>query len=178
MSSLFPFESLVSSSCAAFASCAAKLAFDFSETSLVAIASQKIAEAAPPNYYGIVSLYAAWPLRGVMVVAMILLNSLMLKYYVDAMKRWSALQATVLNFALNFLLSALVGNALFGEHLPFKWWLGASLITCGVFLISTEKIKVPERPERWGNRWGLGKSRSHPKKEEQAVQSNEKKKDK
>ena len=43
---------------------------------------------------------------------------------------------TVLNNAANFLASALIGWAAFGEALPRQWFLGAGLIVAGVSLVA------------------------------------------
>ncbi|KAK1273183.1 hypothetical protein QJS04_geneDACA015208 [Acorus gramineus] len=56
--------------------------------------------------------------------------------YVKSLKALSSLQATVTNFAMNFLSSGLAGFFLFEESLSSKWFAGAALIVLGVFVLS------------------------------------------
>ncbi|SOV78233.1 conserved Plasmodium membrane protein, unknown function [Plasmodium sp. gorilla clade G3] len=76
----------------------------------------------------------------------ILCNMIMIKHYVLLMKHYSAFYATVLNFSLNFFLSALCGIIFFHEKRKFLWFFGVILIISGlVFIlkdtINEEKIK-------------------------------------
>ncbi|KAL3514738.1 hypothetical protein ACH5RR_027455 [Cinchona calisaya] len=66
----------------------------------------------------------------------ILLNVIMWGCYVNSLKALSSLQATVTNFATNFLSSGLAGFFLFEEVLPFQWFAGAVLIVIGVIILS------------------------------------------
>ncbi|KAI5083793.1 hypothetical protein GOP47_0003536, partial [Adiantum capillus-veneris] len=66
----------------------------------------------------------------------VLLNVLMWSCYVRSLKVLSSLQATVVNFASNFLISGLAGYLCFSEHLPPQWFLGAFLIVTGIVLLS------------------------------------------
>ncbi|CDP14377.1 unnamed protein product [Coffea canephora] len=66
----------------------------------------------------------------------ILLNALMWGCYVNSLKALSSLQATVTNFATNFLSSGLAGFFLFKEVLPFQWFAGATIIVLGVIVLS------------------------------------------
>ncbi|XP_062080100.1 uncharacterized protein LOC133784843 [Humulus lupulus] len=58
----------------------------------------------------------------------VLFNLTMWGCYVNSLRALSSLQATVTNFATNFLTSGLVGHFLFEEPLPFQWFSGATLI--------------------------------------------------
>ncbi|KNC78250.1 hypothetical protein SARC_09308 [Sphaeroforma arctica JP610] len=60
----------------------------------------------------------------------------------------SALEATVINTACNFSVSALLGSVLFGEELTLQWCFGLSLILAGVLLI-VRQTTLPnmEKPE-------------------------------
>ncbi|WOH00664.1 hypothetical protein DCAR_0520037 [Daucus carota subsp. sativus] len=71
----------------------------------------------------------------------IFFNVLMWGCYVNSLKALSSLQATVTNFAINFLTSGLAGFFLFEEALSFKWFAGASLIVVGVLLLSKSSIE-------------------------------------
>uniref|UniRef100_A0A0E0K879 EamA domain-containing protein n=1 Tax=Oryza punctata TaxID=4537 RepID=A0A0E0K879_ORYPU len=71
----------------------------------------------------------------------ILFNVTMWGCYVNSLKALSSLQATVTNFAANFISSGLAGYFLFEEPLPSKWFVGASLIIVGVFILSKSSIE-------------------------------------
>ncbi|CAL9204257.1 unnamed protein product [Musa hybrid cultivar] len=66
----------------------------------------------------------------------ILFNVIMWGCYVNSLKALSSLQATVTNFAANFLTSGLVGFFLFKEPLSSQWFVGAFFIILGVFVLS------------------------------------------
>ncbi|KAM3341708.1 hypothetical protein CQW23_11012 [Capsicum baccatum] len=70
----------------------------------------------------------------------ILFNVTMWGCYVNSLKALSSLQATVTNFATNFLSSGLAGFLLFREPLPIQWFAGASLIVLGVIVLSKSSI--------------------------------------
>ncbi|KAL2468275.1 hypothetical protein Fot_51906 [Forsythia ovata] len=71
----------------------------------------------------------------------IFFNVIMWGCYVNSMKALSSLQATVTNFATNFLFSGLAGFFLFEEALPAKWFAGAALIVIGVIILSKSSIE-------------------------------------
>ncbi|KAL8516410.1 hypothetical protein ACS0TY_014899 [Phlomoides rotata] len=71
----------------------------------------------------------------------VIFNVIMWGCYVNSMKSLSSLQATVTNFATNFLASGSSGFFLFGEALPFKWFSGAMLIVIGVIVLSKSSIE-------------------------------------
>ncbi|CAH1442875.1 unnamed protein product [Lactuca virosa] len=71
----------------------------------------------------------------------IFFNVVMWGCYVNSLKALSSLQATVTNFATNFLSSGLAGFFLFQEPLSLKWFAGALLIVVGVFVLSRSSIE-------------------------------------
>ncbi|XP_076943665.1 uncharacterized protein LOC143613983 [Bidens hawaiensis] len=71
----------------------------------------------------------------------ILFNVMMWGCYVKSLKALSSLQATVTNFATNFLSSGLAGFFLFEEPLSPKWFAGALLIVVGVFILSKSSVE-------------------------------------
>ncbi|KAL6524771.1 hypothetical protein OROMI_030364 [Orobanche minor] len=71
----------------------------------------------------------------------IFFNVVMWGSYVNSMRSLSSLQATVTNFATNFLCSGLSGFFLFEEALPVKWFAGAVLIMTGVVVLSKSSIE-------------------------------------
>ncbi|SOV80310.1 conserved Plasmodium membrane protein, unknown function [Plasmodium reichenowi] len=85
-------------------------------------------------------------IRIVYIFLFILCNIIMIKHYVLLMKHYSAFYATVLNFSLNFFLSALCGIIFFHEKRKLLWFFGVMLIICGLIFIlkdtiNEEKIK-------------------------------------
>ncbi|KAA8537551.1 hypothetical protein F0562_027159 [Nyssa sinensis] len=68
-------------------------------------------------------------------------NVIMWGCYINSLKALSSLQATVTNFATNFLSSGLAGFFLFEEALSFQWFAGALLIVIGVLLLSKSSIE-------------------------------------
>ncbi|XP_058091069.1 uncharacterized protein LOC131237367 [Magnolia sinica] len=67
--------------------------------------------------------------------------------YVNSLKALPSLQATVTNFATNFLSSGLAGFFLFKEPLSSQWFGGALLIVLGVFVLSKSSIDRKVRSE-------------------------------
>lgn len=43
----------------------------------------------------------------------------------------SATQVSIMNTSTNFIITALLGMAIFSEKLPPLWWLGAALLVVG-----------------------------------------------
>lgn len=74
-------------------------------------------------------------------------NVTMWACYVNSLRALSSLQATVTNFATNFLSSGLAGFFLFGETLSTKWFTGALLIVVGVFILTKSSIEKKENTD-------------------------------
>ncbi|KAI4336811.1 hypothetical protein L6164_015291 [Bauhinia variegata] len=75
----------------------------------------------------------------------LLFNVTMWACYVNSLKALSSLQATVTNFATNFITSGLAGFFLFDESLSFQWFAGALLIVIGVIVLSKSSIEEKVR---------------------------------
>lgn len=102
---------MISASCGSFASVCGKIAFGDSFTSSV-------------------------PIRVASGVGILVFNSVMLSLYVQVLQEVSALQASLLAFVCNYLISTVVGIVLFGESISPFWALGAFLMTLGALRIS------------------------------------------
>lgn len=74
------------------------------------------------------------------------LNTLLLYFNTLALKMWtlftkalarghSTTQVSIMNTSSNFVLTAVLGSAVFSEALPPLWWLGASLLVAGNVII-------------------------------------------
>ncbi|KAK7400122.1 hypothetical protein VNO78_11322 [Psophocarpus tetragonolobus] len=72
----------------------------------------------------------------------LLFNVIMWASYVNSLKALSSLQATVTNFATNFISSGLAGFFFFHESLSFQWFAGALLIIIGVVILSNSSIET------------------------------------
>ncbi|POM80482.1 Hypothetical protein PHPALM_1679 [Phytophthora palmivora] len=69
-------------------------------------------------------------------------NGLMLSCFVKGLHETDSLTATVTSAAVNFMLSAAGGFFFFEEHLPTRWFLGATIILIGMgFLLHGDADK-------------------------------------
>ncbi|XP_074646061.1 transmembrane protein 42-like [Tubulanus polymorphus] len=69
--------------------------------------------------------------------AVLLCNTIMWTCFVKALRRCtSTAEATIVNTATNFLLTAVFGQIVYGETLSVLWWLGVCLILSGLVVIS------------------------------------------
>ncbi|RKP38804.1 hypothetical protein BJ085DRAFT_1898, partial [Dimargaris cristalligena] len=74
--------------------------------------------------------------RAACLVLIGLSNILMWALFSKALhKADSSITVTVYNTAVNFFLTALLGNLVFGEPLSLRWWFGSSLILLGTVLM-------------------------------------------
>lgn len=135
---------ILSSGCASVAPVCAKFAFDTSPSSLVASIAPDVARLTgladrfvSEQRHSWVVTATDFVLRGFLVSATLLLNCFMMKFFVDALEKQNALDATVLNFALNFLFAGLLGHLVFGEVLSTTWMIGAIILLTSIQLISS-----------------------------------------
>ncbi|XP_060076405.1 transmembrane protein 42-like [Ylistrum balloti] len=77
-----------------------------------------------------------WYIQGVCFGLIFISNALMWTCFTKSLQLCtSSLEATVINTATNFLVSALIGWMFFHEGLSLKWWIGSLLILLGLMLI-------------------------------------------
>ena len=74
--------------------------------------------------------------RGILVALLVVLNSIMLSLYVKVLKAVSALQASLLAFVCNYLISTTFGIVIFGEAISMQWVLGATMMTAGALRVA------------------------------------------
>jgi hypothetical protein len=74
--------------------------------------------------------------RGILVGLLVVLNSIMLSLYVNVLQAVSALQASLLAFVCNYLISTTFGIVMFGEAISLQWVLGATLMTAGALRVA------------------------------------------
>ena len=55
----------------------------------------------------------------------------------------SATQVSIMNTSANFVLTALMGFAIFSEALPPLWWLGAAMLVVGNVIIGRKDEAAP-----------------------------------
>ncbi|XP_021339923.1 transmembrane protein 42-like isoform X2 [Mizuhopecten yessoensis] len=77
-----------------------------------------------------------WYLQGLCFGLIFVSNALMWTCFTKSLQLCpSSLEATVINTATNFIVSALIGWMFFHEILSLKWWIGSLLILSGLMLI-------------------------------------------
>ena len=69
------------------------------------------------------------------LVLMLLVNMVMLNFFMRAMREAGSIVATVAQNTVNFVFSALTGMLLFGEPLPLMWWCGTACMAGGIALL-------------------------------------------
>ncbi|BBN06781.1 hypothetical protein MPTK1_3g23850 [Marchantia polymorpha subsp. ruderalis] len=77
-----------------------------------------------------------WDFKVACYAIVVLCNVSMWSLYVRSLTALSSLQATVVNFGSNFLLSGLAGFLIFSEPAHFEWFAGAGFILAGIWVIS------------------------------------------
>eukprot|EP00699_Malawimonas_sp_californiana_P001243 EC715189.1.p1 GENE.EC715189.1~~EC715189.1.p1 ORF type:complete len:134 (+),score=4.68 EC715189.1:2-403(+) len=69
---------------------------------------------------------------------LLICNAVMVNFFTKALRMSAPAAATALSAASNFFVTAVYGMAIFGEHLPLQWWLGALLIAGGVACLAMD----------------------------------------
>lgn len=84
------------------------------------------------NNFGVVF----YVIKVIMIIIMVLVNMVMWTTFTKALNHCkTTIEATVLNTASNFLLTAAIGATLFDENVNFLWFLGLIMITVGLVMI-------------------------------------------
>lgn len=137
---------LLSGFLGASASCAAK--FAFSPDSPVVTGARTLIQQTPqvlgsddeattPFQYA--PTLVEYALRSVCLLLMIACNAFMLGSFLEGMEESGSIAGTGLSSGANFVSSALYGYLIFGESFSKLWWLGFTLVICGVLILSTVK---------------------------------------
>ncbi|KAK3182385.1 hypothetical protein K4F52_006388 [Lecanicillium sp. MT-2017a] len=119
------FFAIASGACAAFNGAFAKL----TTTELTTSLSDKIAGA-----FGLSEFEkpVEYVVRAMFFVLNLVFNGVMWSLFTTALSRGtSATQVSIMNTSTNFIVTAMLGIAIFSEKLPPLWWLGASLLVVG-----------------------------------------------
>lgn len=59
----------------------------------------------------------------------------------------STTQVSIMNTSSNFVITAVLGSAVFSEALPPLWWLGASLLVAGNVIIGRKDESGGPKPD-------------------------------
>ncbi|CAG9310741.1 unnamed protein product [Blepharisma stoltei] len=89
-------------------------------------------------YWGEFLYYEELSLKIACIIIMLVLNSLMIKFFMQSLKDLGASKATVINFTCNYMSSAVFGYLVYSEYLSLTWGLGALLMIIGVYIISKD----------------------------------------
>ena len=76
-----------------------------------------------------------YAIHAVAIVAMILANVMMYRYFILSMHENGAAQAGVFNFAVNYITSVFIGYYAFGETVTARLLLGLTFVLSGSALI-------------------------------------------
>ncbi|KAI8979709.1 hypothetical protein BDF20DRAFT_526808 [Mycotypha africana] len=57
----------------------------------------------------------------------------------------SSVQVSIVNGAINFSASAILGHLIFDEPLAFRWWIGAAFILTGTVILSHAQTTINEQ---------------------------------
>lgn len=74
--------------------------------------------------------------------------------FTAALKRGnSTTQVSIMNTSSNFVITAILGSAIFSESLPPLWWLGASMLVAGNVIVGRKDESLePEGGDEDGDR--------------------------
>ncbi|KAI4129489.1 MAG: hypothetical protein LQ338_002206 [Usnochroma carphineum] len=79
-------------------------------------------------------------IRGFFFTLNLAFNALMWALFTSALTRASSTtRVSIVNTSANFLLTALLGLAVFSEKLPGMWWVGAGLLVVGNVVIGAKR---------------------------------------
>ncbi|KAK5624935.1 hypothetical protein RRF57_000651 [Xylaria bambusicola] len=75
----------------------------------------------------------------------ILFNIIMWTLFTKALAKGnSTTQVSIMNTSTNFMISALLGLAIFAESLPPLWWAGATLLVAGNVILGRKEVSPEE----------------------------------
>ncbi|KAF9881718.1 transcription initiation factor iia small subunit [Colletotrichum karsti] len=141
---------IASGACAAFNGVFAKL----TTTDLTTTISQAIS-----NFLGLSDIEGAFEvvMRAVFFGLNLVFNGIMWTLFTKALAKGnSTTQVSIMNTSSNFVITAILGLAIFSESLPPLWWLGAALLVAGNVIIgrkdetaadkSVDYAPLPQQP--------------------------------
>lgn len=126
---------LISGIYGALASVSGKVSFSPSTPIMIHINSI-CAELLDPLSLGIYCIHFNYMVRIASFVFMFYANAMALSKFLNALETRSSLTVTVITSATNFLTTGLLSGLILGERVGKMWFVGASIIAAGVFLIA------------------------------------------
>ncbi|GAM20288.1 hypothetical protein SAMD00019534_034630, partial [Acytostelium subglobosum LB1] len=85
-----------------------------------------------------------YAIRLVSFAGIFICTTMQWRYSAKSMDLSSSLSATVIATASNFFFSAFFGWLFFKEFLAPQWWIGATFIVTGLFLMNADSEKQPQ----------------------------------
>nr|CAI5822522.1 unnamed protein product [Callosobruchus analis]CAI5846869.1 unnamed protein product [Callosobruchus analis] len=70
---------------------------------------------------------------------MVVCNAAVWRYFVRGLQQSGSVRATAISSSTNYICSAIIGFAVFGEVTYLLWWSGMILIIYGLVLIITDQ---------------------------------------
>ncbi|PHH74356.1 hypothetical protein CDD82_4973 [Ophiocordyceps australis] len=87
-------------------------------------------------------------LRAIFFILNLSFNGIMWTLFTKALASGSSTtQVSIVNTSTNFVLTALLGLAVFSESLPSLWWAGAALLVAGNVIIGSKDDDKSEPPK-------------------------------
>jgi drug/metabolite transporter (DMT)-like permease len=81
-------------------------------------------------------------LRGLFLVAMVVLNSAMIPMFVAALhSRGTSVEAVAINSGVNFVMSGILGALFLAEVVTLRWMFGIFVVLVGLVLIASDDDK-------------------------------------
>nr|CAH7713281.1 unnamed protein product [Callosobruchus chinensis] len=88
---------------------------------------------------GLPMLQEFYVVRVLLFVMMILCNAAVWRFFVRGLQESGSVRATAISSSTNYICSAIIGFAVFGEVTSLLWWSGMILIILGLVLIVTDQ---------------------------------------
>ena len=86
--------------------------------------------------------------RVILFMTMILLNGLMVTYFLKAMRNNASVVVAVVSTSVNFLLTGAFGLILLNEKVGAQWLMGSVLISIGLCFVSIGQHGIPKLRDR------------------------------
>ncbi|CAH1968254.1 unnamed protein product [Acanthoscelides obtectus] len=78
-------------------------------------------------------------IRLLLFITMIVCNAAVWRFFVRGLQQCGSVKATAISSSTNYICSAIIGFAVFGEVTSLLWWSGMTLIIWGLVLIVTDQ---------------------------------------
>ena len=82
--------------------------------------------------------------RVILFMIMVLLNGLMVTYFLKAMRNNASVVVAVVSTSINFLLTGVLGFVILNEKVGAQWLMGSVLISVGLCFVSIGQHGIPK----------------------------------